>query len=695
MSIRININNNYCVLLLLSYLSLFHLVFSYDDVHPFFVALQRNDFLAALKSCNLRDIPAEDIPGINKDDLLANILRYSSKNAHALPLVSCLVKEKFIDVSTLSDNGGDLLLAAVGRKHEGLLDLLLSEKTLNLFKIDPLGSNVALAAISTRSMTMELSQKLLSVSPNNLVKKETISFFQTVPLLWARCSNYSPQDTATLNTSIQSLLGEVDVVPGEPLSTYIIGVTKSDKVFAKDLENVANSMATCLMTKLFKHAKESVAKTSKLLHFYLSHKDRLNRTALHHATISNNLVLIKSLLHEMKSLSPLNITNYITQKDSMGMSSIDLACIYRNHKIGTILGGTLQVPSYKEFCSQRASRAMMIAKNYTISNIDVSKTLVNQDAADGILTSENLVDDGGWISVTPSGIALDALNVIQSYHAQNGTKKCDPFVKIIDSSLITEEQLKNLFYTSFYLENRPVVIRNYSSMTTLKKRWTRNTLRSKKETSQLTFDVSAVPYEKQFGGSSKQITLGEYINEISSAQSLTRTGQPFYIFDSPIKWTPTPPISKNGKAVFDESTKALFGEFDLILPFLKKNISLANGESPFVSLFPYPKPQFYLGPPGSGAQMHFHKDAINYLAFGEKEWILFAPERTHYSTVPISDWVALHLPRYLNSTKFQPYLCTQQAGDLMYVPHGWGHAVLNLRTSIGVAIEFNTVAWPF
>jgi hypothetical protein len=32
--------------------------------------------------------------------------------------------------------------------------------------------------------------------------------------------------------------------------------------------------------------------------------------------------------------------------------------------------------------------------------------------------------------------------------------------------------------------------------------------------------------------------------------------------------------------------------------------------------------------------------------------------------------------------------CMQQAGDVMYVPMTWGHAVLNVQTSIGVATNF-------
>ena len=33
----------------------------------------------------------------------------------------------------------------------------------------------------------------------------------------------------------------------------------------------------------------------------------------------------------------------------------------------------------------------------------------------------------------------------------------------------------------------------------------------------------------------------------------------------------------------------------------------------------------------------------------------------------------------------------QEAGDVLFVPRGWSHGVLNLRFSIGVAREFDSV----
>ena len=36
----------------------------------------------------------------------------------------------------------------------------------------------------------------------------------------------------------------------------------------------------------------------------------------------------------------------------------------------------------------------------------------------------------------------------------------------------------------------------------------------------------------------------------------------------------------------------------------------------------------------------------------------------------------------------QPLEVTQEAGDLLFVPGGWGHGVFNLQESIGLAEEF-------
>jgi hypothetical protein len=130
-----------------------------------------------------------------------------------------------------------------------------------------------------------------------------------------------------------------------------------------------------------------------------------------------------------------------------------------------------------------------------------------------------------------------------------------------------------------------------------------------------------------------------------------------------------------------------------------------------------PSPQFYVGGPGSGAPPHYHEEAVNVLAHGEKRWYIVPPAAAEYTTVPVSDYVLDVLPRLKDRgggktvTKgssaagaggvgggnggmwgpgSRPLVCTQRAGDVIFVPGGWGHAVLNTETVIGYAVEFHS-----
>mmetsp|Transcript_19810 Transcript_19810/g.33321 ORF Transcript_19810/g.33321 Transcript_19810/m.33321 type:complete len:692 (+) Transcript_19810:81-2156(+) len=100
--------------------------------------------------------------------------------------------------------------------------------------------------------------------------------------------------------------------------------------------------------------------------------------------------------------------------------------------------------------------------------------------------------------------------------------------------------------------------------------------------------------------------------------------------------------------------------------------------------------QFYLGPMGTGAPMHYHGHAVNSLAYGEKQWFLLPPGRARYSKTPSLQYVkALREQEQSKTGDNLPLQCTQRAGDLMFVPTLWGHATLNTKQCIGVAHEFS------
>ena len=94
--------------------------------------------------------------------------------------------------------------------------------------------------------------------------------------------------------------------------------------------------------------------------------------------------------------------------------------------------------------------------------------------------------------------------------------------------------------------------------------------------------------------------------------------------------------------------------------------------------------QWYLGPAGTGAQMHFHSHAWNWLVHGRKKWYLLPPRHATYAQ------------RHINAGGLLPpelvrhaITCVQEAGEVVFVPHSWGHATRNLEPSIGWATEFS------
>ena len=70
--------------------------------------------------------------------------------------------------------------------------------------------------------------------------------------------------------------------------------------------------------------------------------------------------------------------------------------------------------------------------------------------------------------------------------------------------------------------------------------------------------------------------------------------------------------------------------------------------------------------------------------FGQKSWWLSPPPFAMYST----EHPLLWRERTLSAMTTPVLQCEQQAGDVIFVPDGWAHAVLNQAESIGYASEF-------
>ena len=99
--------------------------------------------------------------------------------------------------------------------------------------------------------------------------------------------------------------------------------------------------------------------------------------------------------------------------------------------------------------------------------------------------------------------------------------------------------------------------------------------------------------------------------------------------------------------------------------------------------------ELLLGPAGSGAHPHAHPAAFNALIRGKKRWFMWPPHCTNYGWAwgtSVLKWLKEYLPTLKNGTnRCTPTQFDQHAGQVVFVPHSWGHAVLNLEPTLAIS----------
>ena len=123
-------------------------------------------------------------------------------------------------------------------------------------------------------------------------------------------------------------------------------------------------------------------------------------------------------------------------------------------------------------------------------------------------------------------------------------------------------------------------------------------------------------------------------------------------------------------------------------------------------------PHWFVGGRRTGSLMHQDTRCSagwNVCTFGAKRWCMLPPETDvmalglePYGEGPAC-WFADHLPALQAAAadgRLRLFECIQRAGDLVYVPAGWHHAVVNLEVSCAIAHTVITpstlpAAWPY
>jgi hypothetical protein len=175
--------------------------------------------------------------------------------------------------------------------------------------------------------------------------------------------------------------------------------------------------------------------------------------------------------------------------------------------------------------------------------------------------------------------------------------------------------------------------------------WTKEQL--VKRYGHIKFKVSHIPYEDLYKGENTiQVvtTLEDYINSFNSSDST-----PLYLFSGNI-------LNENRALASDIKIPGFLSQRSIYLK------------------------QFIIGPKNSGAPPHFHGSAINSLIYGLKMWYFWPPSAAYFSVNHINE----------EHSRFEDvcYQYLQYPGETVYVPSLWGHAVINVADSIGVALEF-------
>jgi hypothetical protein len=93
---------------------------------------------------------------------------------------------------------------------------------------------------------------------------------------------------------------------------------------------------------------------------------------------------------------------------------------------------------------------------------------------------------------------------------------------------------------------------------------------------------------------------------------------------------------------------------------------------------------FFLGPRGSGLDLHSHPSSINYLVYGVKQWYIWPPHYNWLRSYPKFRNIRQVVDEVIPNVDPKPIVAIQRSGEAMFIPSGWVHAVINLTPTIGV-----------
>lgn len=424
------------------------------------------------------------------------------------------------------------------------------------------------------------------------------------------------------------------------------------------LEDILSSLSE--LSNVAHQAIVSHSRTSPFdLIMALSHSTApIGRNALHTLAMSGSVIMIKQLYHyfhdalsnEDDSLRA-QLAAALTATDYRNRSAVDYATIRYGES------PVLEAISQLLALSGHSPSSVSPAAAWKVAAVDPAAASSAVEVAAG--GGYALQDFGGLRSAVDAqqqesgGWSTSRLPLDDGRDFGEDADRCD-IKQVWNVSLPSADE----FFRDYVATATPVVFRGAglfsdpSLRTPSKLRRVFQKGRFLKKYGKEAVPTGAIPYASSFGLESGQATIAYVANQTDAPAE--EGSVPNYVFTTAALKSASWQRNMQGDA---PPPPCLSGLQDVVL-------------------------QFYLGPAGSGAPVHFHGHAINSLAFGEKLWFLHPPSQAFYSKQ--SGLAFARSPRSRRSLR-----CTQSPGDLLYVPPLWGHGTLNLRQSIGVAHEFS------
>ena len=218
------------------------------------------------------------------------------------------------------------------------------------------------------------------------------------------------------------------------------------------------------------------------------------------------------------------------------------------------------------------------------------------------------------------------------------------------------------FIREFEEPNKPVLLRGAMGSSPALKKWDREYL----------FQYAG---EVDFAPGPIHLKLGDYYKYADVVEE----ERPLYIFDPK----------------FAEKAPELAADYEVPVYFREDLFSILGNERPDYRWL-------IAGPARSGSSFHIDPNstsAWNAVVRGAKKWVMYPPEVVPPGVFPspdgadvatsvsITEWFM----NFYGETKKRPEKpveCICRAGEVVFVPRGWWHVVINLEESIAITQNF-------